>query len=235
MSAVAGGVPVRLLAAGRTDAGVHAACQVAHFTPPVQRTARAWTLGANASLPRDTALLWTCPVGGDFHARYSATGRCYRYLVLNRPARPGLWSGLVAWEPRPLNEHAMRRAARLLLGRHDFSAFRAAGCQAASPVRTLRRLTISRRGAVVIMEAVADGFLQRMVRNIAGVLLAVGTGEQAPAWAGAVLRTRDRTCAGVTAPPGGLYLADIYYPSRFCLPRPRPSLSGTLGLERLHS
>lgn len=235
LSAVAGGEPVRLLAAGRTDAGVHAACQVAHFTPTVQRSPRAWTLGANGHLPGDVALLWARPVGTDFHARYSATGRCYRYLVLNRPARAGLWTGRVAWEPRPLNEHAMRRAARLLLGRHDFSAFRAADCQAASPVRTLRRLAIRRLGAVLILEVVADGFLQKMVRNIAGVLLMVGTGDRLPAWAGQVLQGRDRARAGITAPPGGLYLADIYYPSRFGLPRPRPGLCSMMpGLEKLH-
>ena len=233
LARVAGGRAVSVLAAGRTDAGVHATAQVAHFTPPAERTPRAWMLGTNGVLPRDVAVRWVRSVTDEFHARYSATARCYRYLVLNQPTRPGLWSGHLSWEPRPLDEQTMRRAARLLLGRHDFSAFRAAACQAQSPVRTLHRLEVYRLGAMVILEVVGDGFLQKMVRNIAGVLLPIGRGCKPPDWAGEVLHSRDRAAGGVTAAAAGLYLADIYYPPRFGLPRPRPGQICLPGLEGL--
>ena len=220
------GHEIVLQCAGRTDAGVHASYQVAHFDTPVERPMPAWTLGANTHLPADTGVVWSRPVPVAFHARYGAVRRRYRYLVLNRRARSGLWEGRVAWEPRPLDENAMAAAARFLLGEHDFTSYRARGCQASSPRRCLYRLDVRRKGNWVIVEAEANAFLQRMVRNLAGVLLTIGLGRRRPVWARQVLLARARECGGYTAPPQGLYLADVRYPRRFRLPRPTrpPSL-----------
>lgn len=217
------GHDLRVHCAGRTDAGVHACGQVVHFETDVQRPLRAWVLGANVHLPEDVAVLWAVPVEDDFHARFSATGRVYRYLILNRPSRPALFRGRAAWECRPLDAAAMGDAARHLLGEHDFSSFRAVGCQAKHPVRELRRLEVSRQGQWVCLEAEANGFLHHMVRNIAGVLMAVGAGKRPSDWVREVLERRDRRLGGVTAPADGLYLTRVEYPRRFALPEPRPS------------
>ena len=209
---------VRTLCAGRTDAGVHALWQVIHIETGAQRSERSWVLGANANLPEDIAVHWARPVSDDFHARFSATGRSYSYLILNRPSRPALAAGRVCWECRPLNVAAMREAAPRLLGRHDFSAFRGQGCQAKSPVRTLRRCEVLEHDGVLELAVAADAFLMHMVRNIAGVLLEIGLERQPPAWAGTVLAGRRRADGGVTAPPDGLYLTGVEYPAHFDLP-----------------
>lgn len=210
--------PVRTGCAGRTDAGVHACGQVVHFDSAAARSMRAWMLGANVNLPPDVSVLWAREVPVEFDARFSATGRTYRYLILERDSRPALLAGRVCWTHRRLDVDAMQDAARHLVGRHDFSAFRALACQAKSPVRTVRRLDVRRVGELVVLEVEADGFLMHMVRNIAGTLMAVGCGEAAPDWAREVLEARDRTRGGVTAPAGGLYLLRVDYPERFGLP-----------------
>ena len=215
--------PVRLACAGRTDAGVHAAAQVAHFDTRASRPMRGWVLGGNANLPRDISILWALPVAEEFHARFSATGRHYRYLILNRPTRPALAAQRACWECRPLNVARMREAAGHLVGAHDFSSFRAAACQAKSPVRSITRLDVSRHGDFVVIEISANAFLHHMVRNIAGVLIAIGTGKCGPGWTMEVLEARDRTVGGVTAPPQGLTLIGIDYPARFGIPNPGPN------------
>lgn len=209
---------IQVHSAGRTDTGVHALHQVIHFESGVEREMRSWVLGGNVHLPADISLLWARPVPGNFHARFSAIGRTYHYLILNRPARPGLYCGKVTWNHRPLDEQKMQEAARYLLGEHDFSSFRALQCQAKSPVRTVRRIEIRRRGELITLEIEANAFLHHMVRNIAGVLMAIGAGKERIEWAGEVLQQRDRTCGGVTAPADGLYLAGVDYPPEFDLP-----------------
>jgi tRNA pseudouridine38-40 synthase len=219
LSAVAA-EPVSVTAAGRTDAGVHARAQVAHFDTTAERTPRSWLLGTNSELPADVALRWAQPVPAHFHARYCAEARVYRYLILNRTARSALHAARCAWVTRPLDAAAMAEAAAQLIGEHDFSAFRAAECQAKSPLRRLTGLAVARRGDWIIIEAVANAFLHHMVRNIAGLLIAVGQGDEPPAWARTVLEGRDRTRGAATAPAAGLYLWEVRYPAAFVLPVP---------------
>jgi tRNA pseudouridine38-40 synthase len=211
--------PVTVVCAGRTDAGVHGVGQVVHFETPAQRSPHNWLLGANANLPDDVNVLWVRVVPDDFHARFSATGRAYHYLILNRQARSSLLAGRATWVHRPLDAARMHRAGQALLGRHDFSSYRALACQATSPVRTLRSLSVTRRGDLLELAVSADAFLHHMVRNIAGVLLTIGRGDAPETWAQEVLELRDRTLGGVTAAPEGLYLAAVDYPERFDLPR----------------
>ena len=210
--------PVRVIVAGRTDAGVHASWQVLHFDTDVRRTSYEWLRGANSSLPDDVALLWVGEVAPSFHARFSASGRHYQYVILNRTVRPTYLRQRVAWDYRKLDISAMQRGAHHLIGTHDFSSFRAVQCQAKDPVRELRALKVSRRGEFVMIDAYADAFLHHMVRNIAGVLLSIGAAERADGWAREVLQARDRTAGGVTAPPDGLYLVGIEYPQHYGLP-----------------
>lgn len=210
--------PVSLVCAGRTDAGVHARGQVAHFDTRAERSVRAWVLGANSHLPRDISVSWAWPVPAHFHARYSAQARTYRYLILNRPVRSALAAHRVACVNRPLDEQAMCEAAALLTGEHDFSAFRAAECQAKSPIRRLERLTVQREGQWLTIEATANAFVHHMVRNIAGLLIAIGKGQAPPQWAAEVLAGRDRRRAAPTAPADGLYLWAVRYPEGFALP-----------------
>lgn len=216
--------PIRVTAAGRTDAGVHATGQVIHFDTHAARPPHSWVRGANRYLPPEIALLWAGEVDAAFHARYSATGRRYHYVILNRPVRPTCLAGLVTHEYRPLDVARMRRAAEYLLGEHDFSSFRGADCQASSPVRELRALEIERRGDFVYLRAYANAFLHHMVRNIAGVLVDIGAGEREPEWARAVLEARNRALGGVTAPPDGLYLTEIEYPQAYGIPRFPPAI-----------
>ena len=211
--------PIAVTVAGRTDAGVHALAQVIHFDTTAARNGHSWVRGAISNLPDDVALLWAEEVDAGFHARFSATGRHYHYVILNRPIRPTYLRGRVSWEYRPLDMVAMQQGARHLIGTHDFSSFRAAECQAKSPVRELRGLEVERHGEFVRIRVYANAFLQHMVRNIAGVLMDIGAGEHKPGWAKAVLKARDRTQGGVTAPPNGLYLTDIEYPEQFKIPR----------------
>ena len=214
--------PVSVVAAGRTDAGVHARAQVAHFDTEAERSPRSWILGANTALPPDVSVAWAQAVPAHFHARYCAEARTYRYLILNRTARSALNAQRVTWVTRALDAQAMGAAAAQLLGEHDFSAFRSAECQAKSPVRRLTRLDVARRGDWIVIEAVANAFLHHMVRNIAGLLIAVGKGDEPPAWARTVLEGRDRTRGAATAPAAGLYLWEIRYPAAFGLPAPAP-------------
>lgn len=210
--------PVTTLCAGRTDSGVHARCQVVHFDTGAERQPHAWVLGSNSNLPQDISVLWAHPVEERFHARFSATGRTYRYHILNRVARPGLLAGLVTWECRPLDAERMQRAAVDLIGEHDFSGYRAQACQSKSPVREVRRLDVVRRGDQIMIEIEANAFLHHMVRNIAGVLMAIGQGKAPVTWAGEILAGRNRTVGGVTAPADGLYLEAIDYPTWAGLP-----------------
>jgi tRNA pseudouridine38-40 synthase len=213
---------VRVAAAGRTDTGVHATAQVAHFDAPVERPLSAWVRGVNSELPDAVAVLWAQPVLPAFHARFSAVGRAYTYLLLNRAARPGLASGRVGWFHRPLDVERMRAAAGMLLGRHDFSAFRAAECQAESAARELRRLDVGREGDLIVLRFAADAFLQRMVRNIVGSLVYVGKGKHPPQWIADILAGRDRCAAAPTFAPDGLYLTGVDYEARWGLPAPQP-------------
>ena len=222
---------VSLVCAGRTDAGVHARAQVAHFDTDAERSARGWILGANSEAPPDVAVSWALPVPAHFHARYSATARVYRYLVLNRTARSALWAARAAWVTRALDEGRMAEAAAHLVGEHDFSAFRSSECQARSPIRRLTRLAVERRGDWITIEAVANAFLHHMVRNIAGLLIAVGRGDEPPDWARSVLEGRDRTRSAATAPAAGLYLWEVHYPAAFGLPA--PATEGPPGADQL--
>jgi tRNA pseudouridine38-40 synthase len=212
--------PVHVACAGRTDTGVHAVGQVIHFETTVSRSQRSWVLGANANLPADICLLWTRPVPGVFHARFSARSRRYRYVLLNRWVRPATLKGKVTWEPRPLDEARMRAAAAALRGEHDFSSFRALACQAKSPIRTIYELSVTRERDLVYIDVHANAFLHHMVRNIAGVLLAIGAGERAVSWVEELLALRDRARGGVTAPAHGLYLVGVRYESDYGLTEP---------------
>jgi tRNA pseudouridine38-40 synthase len=212
--------PIDVFCAGRTDAGVHATAQVVHFDSRAVRTPRNWLLGINSNLPADICALWVVFVEPDFHARYSATSRSYRYRILNRATRSALHRNRAWWVHRPLDESLMRVAAVHLIGEHDCSAYRAAGCQASSPNRNLRVIDIERRGEWLSVTVTANAFLQHMVRNIVGVLVTIGSGEQPPGWAQAVLESRDRRQGGIAAPAHGLTLIDVAYPARFGLPRP---------------
>jgi tRNA pseudouridine38-40 synthase len=203
--------PTRVVCAGRTDAGVHALAQVVHFDTEAARPDSAWVRGTNAHLPASVAVRWAQPVSNEFHARFSARGRHYRYLLLNRPERPGLLARRVGWFHRPLDAPAMAAAAGLLLGEHDFSAFRAIECQARTPVKTLRRAEVTRHGDVVAFDFEASAFLHHMVRNIVGSLVYVGKGAHAPEWVGEILAARDRARAAPTFDACGLYFAGVDY------------------------
>lgn len=217
LAAIAGET-VRAQCAGRTDTGVHALAQVAHFDTAVERPDQAWVKGVNTHLPREVAMRWAMRVPDDFHARFSATGRRYEYVLINRPTRPAVWDGRAGWFHLPLDEARMRDAAALLVGEHDFSAFRSVQCQAASPVRQLRKLEIRREGEVLRFALEANAFLHHMVRNIVGCLVYVGKGKYPPDWIAGVLAGRDRAKAAPTFGPQGLYLTGIDYDARWKLP-----------------
>jgi tRNA pseudouridine38-40 synthase len=219
------GHPVRVTAAGRTDAGVHATLQVVHFDTSAARPDSAWVRGVNASLPAAVSVRWAVRVATDFHARFEARARSYAYLLLDAPVRPAILSGKIGWFHRRLALPPMREAARCLLGTHDFSAFRAAQCQARTPVRTLRSLEVRRAGEMVAFEFTADAFLHHMVRNIVGCLVYVGQGRQPPEWVAGVLAGGDRAAAAPTFSPHGLYLTGVDYGPEAALPeahRPPP-------------
>ncbi|MBK1734294.1 tRNA pseudouridine(38-40) synthase TruA [Halorhodospira abdelmalekii] len=210
--------PIELVCAGRTDAGVHATHQVVHFDTRAKRPLHAWVLGSNANLPASVSVLSAHAVADDFHARYRARRRAYRYVFLCRRARPALARSRVAWTHHELDAARMHESAQALLGEHDFSAFRAVACQAAHAVREVQRLSVERRGAQVIIDITANAFLHHMVRNIAGTLLAVGTGEQGVGWPAQLLAGRDRRRSGITAPASGLYLTGVEYPAEYGIP-----------------
>lgn len=214
--------PVAVTAAGRTDTGVHATSQVVHFDATVDRTERAWVLGANSNLRADASVLWAREMPEGFHARFGAIARSYCYVIRNRNERPALDRDRTCWLREPLDEGAMHRAAQALVGVHDFSSFRAAECQSHSPVRHLTSVSVWREADLVKIAVTANAFLHHMVRNIAGVLTAVGRGKQPEQWVAEVLAARDRRQGGVTAPPQGLYLVDVRYPAPFVLPPAGP-------------
>lgn len=210
--------PIEVVCAGRTDAGVHAQCQVIHFDTTAERSMRSWTLGANSRLPESVAVRWTIPVSEDFHARFRAQARRYRYTIINRPVRAALDARFATWERMPLNIEAMRKAAQALIGEHDFSAFRTLACQAKTARREVQEIAIVRVGERIMIEIQANAFLHHMVRNIVGSLLPVGRGEQTPAWIGDLLAGRDRSVAGPTAPAQGLAFLYPLYPAQYGLP-----------------
>ncbi|UUX94633.1 tRNA pseudouridine(38-40) synthase TruA [Aquabacterium sp. J223] len=216
--------PVTTVCAGRTDAGVHGLNQVVHFDAPVARDPFSWVRGTNRYLPPDIAVQWCRTVDRRFHARNSARGRRYRFLVLESPVRPALEAGACGWVFRPLDGEAMRQAAALLIGEHDFTSFRAAACQASTPVKHLRAIDIQRRGAYWRFDFDASAFLHHMVRNILGCLVAVGSGHRPPGWMGEVLAARDRAAAAPTFGPDGLYFVGPYYDAVHGLPEHVPAL-----------
>lgn len=209
---------VEAICAGRTDTGVHATGQVAHFDTSAERSERSWLLGINTNLPDDINVSWVKPVDDEFHARYSATARRYRYIILNRLVRSALHRKRAWWVHQPLDDKLMHHAAGVLVGEHDFSAFRAAGCQANRPFREVKEIGVHREDDWVILEITANAFLQHMVRNIAGTLVAIGRGDERPEWIGEVLESRDRKKGGVAAPPHGLTLVSVTYPDEFRIP-----------------
>jgi tRNA pseudouridine38-40 synthase len=217
-------MPVRTVCAGRTDAGVHALNQVVHVDTPLERAAFSWVRGPNTYLPPDIAVQWCTPVEEGFHARASAVGRRYRYVLLESPVRPALEAGVSGWVFRPLDGAAMRSAAAALLGEHDFSAFRASECQALTPVKTLRAIDIGRRGAYWRFDFDANAFLHHMVRNIMGCLVAVGTGARPAGWMSEVLESRDRDAAAPTFAADGLYFVGPYYDPRHGIPQRTPAM-----------
>ena len=191
---------------------MHASGQVAHFDTDAQRPLRSWLLGLNANLPPDVNVLWIRSVSSDFHARFSATARSYRYVILNRSVRSALRRSSVWWICQPLDDALMSKAAECLVGEHDFSAFRASACQSHSAVRTIRELRIVRDGEIINIDCTANAFLHHMVRNLVGSLVRVGRGERDAVWLREVLAGGDRTLAGMTAPAGGLTLTNVEYP-----------------------
>ncbi len=211
--------PISVVAAGRTDTGVHALEQVVHFDTSIERPLTAWVRGVNALLPDSIAVLWAHAVPDEFHARFSAHGRCYRYLLINRSVRPAIHTGKAGWFHSPLDATLMQAAAQHLVGVHDFSAFRAAECQAKSPVKQLQQLDIRRHGDMIVFDFSADAFLHHMVRNIVGCLVYVGKGKYPPDWLADVLAGRERSLAAPTFAPDGLYLRSIRYEAKWGLPQ----------------
>lgn len=218
------GHPLRVAAAGRTDAGVHALCQVVHFDTDAVRPLGAWVRGVNAFLPPAVRVHWARVVDAEFHARFSAERRSYQYWLQTGPVAPAVLHGRVGWYHRSLDIDAMRQAATLLVGEHNFSAFRAAECQAKSPVKQLYRAGVSRHGPFILFEFSASAFLHHMVRNLVGSLVYVGKGEHPPQWLGELLARKDRSCAAPTFAPDGLYLTGVHYDARWELPVRDPGL-----------
>lgn len=210
--------PISVVCAGRTDAGVHGECQVVHFDSDVARTPRSWVLGTTTRLPPSICVRWCVPVADDFHARFAARARRYRYRLLNRQVRPALYRQTLSWERRALDADAMHAAAQALLGENDFSSFRSIQCQALHARRELQSIRVTRQGEVVEVEVQANAFLHHMVRNIVGSLILVGAGEKTVPWIGELLAVRDRNQAGPTAPPQGLVFVGPLYPDNWQLP-----------------
>ncbi|MSQ18664.1 MAG: tRNA pseudouridine(38-40) synthase TruA [Betaproteobacteria bacterium] len=227
--------PIKVTGAGRTDTGVHATGQVAHFDTAVERPLTAWVRGANSLLPPSIAIRWAVLVTDDFHARFGARSRTYRYLLYASPVRPALQPTQVGWFHLPLDVAAMQVAAAHLVGRHDFSSFRAAECQAKTPVRAIESLTIVERGPYVHIAVRADAFLHHMVRNIVGALVYVGKGAHPPAWLAQLLAMRDRRHAPPTFSAAGLYLTDIEYDAVFELPAPSNEAPWFDGHQQIHA
>jgi len=219
--AVIADAKIATVAAGRTDAGVHASMQVVHFDADARRPDTAWVRGVNANLPDTVGVLWALQVDSEFHARFDALRRHYTYVLSVRPVRPALLAGRVGWYHRNLDVAAMREAAEALVGTHDFSAFRASECQAKSPTRTLSLLSIASTGEALRFDFCANAYLQHMIRNIVGALVHVGAGKHPPGWIGELLASRDRTRAAPTFAPDGLYLTGVEYDAKWRLPPAR--------------
>ena len=211
--------PIKVICAGRTDACVSGTYQIIHFDTVAVRPDRAWVRGTNTQLPDDIAIRWAKLVDDTFHARFSAMERRYRYLIYTSPVKPGLLSRGVTWTHKALNLSQMQEAANYLIGEHDFTSYRAIACQANSPVREVKAMDVYSAGDLIVIDVRANAFLHHMIRNFAGVLMAIGAGEAEPLWARQVLDARDRTQGGVTAPPYGLYFVDVKYPDQYDLPK----------------
>ncbi|TKB53924.1 tRNA pseudouridine(38-40) synthase TruA [Ferrimonas aestuarii] len=214
--------PIEVFCAGRTDSGVHGTGQVVHFETDAVRPERAWTLGLNANLPDDVAVRWAKPVCDEFHARFSATARRYRYIIYNHRFRPAILGKGVSHYYHQLDEKRMHQAGQQLLGEHDFSSFRAVQCQSRSPWRNIHHLSVSRRNQFVIMDIKANAFVHHMVRNIIGSLMEVGKGERPVEWIAELLEAKDRNLAAATAKAEGLYLVQVDYPEEFGIPKSEP-------------
>lgn len=221
----------RVTCCGRTDTGVHALGQVAHFDSPSPRDERSWILGLNSHLPPGASVLWIRQVDDDFHARFSAYSRSYRYRILNRWIRPALDARRVSWCRNPLDADKMHQAARLLLGEHDFTSFRARACQARHAVREIQEISVRRESDEIVFDVSANGFLYHMVRNIAGSLIRVGSGDAPVEWLAEVLNRQDRSAAAPTAPPDGLYFLGARFPARYELPERVPAFPRGRGLS----
>lgn len=216
--AVVANHPVDIICAGRTDTGVHAISQIIHFDSRSSRSNEQWKRGINSHLPSDVSVTWIQPVAGDFHARFTAQQRYYRYVIYNDSVRPSILRNHVSWIHSNLNEDLMNQAAQHLLGRHDFSSFRAVSCQSSSPVREILSISVCRKKSFIYLDISANAFLHHMVRNIAGSLIDVGSGNQTIEWFVELLQAKDRTKAGMTAPSSGLYLYAVDYPDEYELP-----------------
>ena len=214
--------PITLVCAGRTDAGVHATNQVIHFDTLAKRSPKAWVMGTRPYLPDAVSVKWAQDVTPNFHARFSALNRTYRYLISDAKTSSALLHDQITWSSRPLDIEKMREGAAYLVGRHDFTSFRATQCQAKSPVREIQYLHIIRRGDLIVLEVQANAFLHHMVRNIVGVLLSVGAGDKPADWVGEVLAAKNRSAGGVTSKPYGLYLVSVDFPADFKLPKGVP-------------
>lgn len=215
---------INVCCAGRTDTGVHAVQQVVHFETSALRESHSWVLGTNSKLPKDIAVTWAKNIDDDFHARFSAVSRTYQYLILNRSAKPAIYNGLVTWECRRLDLDRMKTASECLIGKHDFSSYRALACQSKTPIRIVHNLEIDRLDDWFMITISANAFLHHMVRNIAGVLMTIGQGKEEVTWAAEILAAKDRTVGGLTAPPDGLYLANIQYPEQYSIPKSKTLL-----------
>ncbi|ARB91662.1 tRNA pseudouridine(38-40) synthase TruA [Legionella longbeachae] len=210
-------LPISVVCAGRTDTGVHATNQVIHFDSEKQRSIRAWIHGVNSFLPKDICVKWGKELSEEFHARYSATARRYRYVIYNSAIRPALLRSNVTWQYRQLDHRLMHQAAQVLLGENDFTSFRSVECQSNTPMRNVYKLQVNRMGDLVIIDITANAFLHHMVRNIAGVLIAVGSGKRPVFWVEEVLQAKDRRLGAETAPAYGLYLVQVNYPQEFSI------------------
>ena len=210
---------VKVYCAGRTDTGVHACAQVVHFDTTVERSMTAWVYGSNSHLPKDICVRWAKIVDEQFHARFSATARRYRYIIYNNPIRPAVFRSGMTWHYRQLDHRLMHEAAQCLVGENDFTSFRAVECQSKTAMRNIHKIFVKRERDIVIVDVTANAFLHHMVRNIVGVLIAVGSGRKPKDWAREVLDARDRSLGAETAPPYGLYLVQVQYPKTFALPK----------------
>lgn len=219
---------IEVICAGRTDTGVHALGQVVHFDMDVDRNMRAWIYGGNSFLPKDVCIRWAKRVSEDFHARYSAQSRTYRYIISDNPIRPALFRSNLTWQYRALNHEKMAQAATYLIGEHDFTSFRSSECQSLSPMRNVKAVSVIRHHGYVQIEITANAFLHHMVRNIAGVLMAVGSGKKDIFWVKEVLEAKDRRLGAETAPPYGLYFIRAEYPEVYQIPENNPSMVFTL-------